>query len=228
MAPIVREHGGERPIVVVSAHQGVTDLLERSAAAAEEGRVVWDEVRVRHRTLLRQLGLHGDLLYRHLRDLRAVLEELSSSPQWNRRSHDFVLSFGERMSARIVAAALRGEGLPAAYAMIVSKMLAKEPKYRYADIPSFLKDIDAAEAGKTPPGALSFNAPSSCASPRLGKRGATGKRRDIGKSTGPRAPITGRGTTGPRVPIGREQTTGPARAVKPIGITTGPSRPTRA
>lgn len=111
---IVRTEGGVRPLVVVSAHQGVTDLLARAADEAARGRGAGDAVRVRHRTLLRQLELPGDLLDRHLWELQAILGELARTPRADRASRDYVLSFGERMSARVVAAVLRQEGVPAA------------------------------------------------------------------------------------------------------------------
>jgi aspartate kinase len=112
-ARIVRERGGERPLVVVSAHQGVTQMLRRAADAAFDGRVEWDEVRVRQRTILRQLGYDSELLGRHLGELRAILEELAASGRRDRRTRDYVLSFGERMAARVFATALREEGLAA-------------------------------------------------------------------------------------------------------------------
>jgi aspartate kinase len=117
---IVRSHGGERPLVVVSALGGVTAQLEAAVDRAAEGAFEWDPIRIRHRTLLRQLDLPGDLLDRHLRELHGILASLShpgaiaGGPEGTRRRfRDFVLSFGERMSARIVAAALRAAGTEA-------------------------------------------------------------------------------------------------------------------
>lgn len=110
---IVRRHGGERPLVVVSAHEGVTKLLEHAVDEALQGRLDWDRLRVRHRTILRQLELPGDLLDRHLFELRAMLESLRGDGRADHRARDFVLSFGERMSARVFAAVLRRAGSPA-------------------------------------------------------------------------------------------------------------------
>ncbi len=102
--------GGARPVVVVSALEGVTRLLERAALADGERDALWNGLRVRHRTLLRQLGLAGDALDRHLGELRAVLRSLPAGGQLTRRQRDYVLSFGERMSARILASCLRSGG----------------------------------------------------------------------------------------------------------------------
>ena len=51
----------------------MTALLERAFEEALAGRLEWDPIRVRHRTLLRQLELPGDFLDRHLFELRAIL-----------------------------------------------------------------------------------------------------------------------------------------------------------
>src|SRR5262245_10342548 len=72
-AEIVLAYGGPRPLVVVSAHLGVTDLLETVARAAAAGIPEGDRVRIRHRTLLRQLGLHPELLDRHVAELFSLL-----------------------------------------------------------------------------------------------------------------------------------------------------------
>ncbi len=111
---IVQAWGGDRPVLVVSAHGGVTAQLQQAFQAALEGHFVWDPVRIRHRTILRQLGLAGDSLDRLLVELRVVLRQMVAAPLEDRwRFRDHVLSFGERMSARVVALALGRRGLAA-------------------------------------------------------------------------------------------------------------------
>ena len=110
---IVAERGGERPIVVVSAHQGVTDLLDTVTRSALEGHLEADRVRIRHRTLLKQLGLDPDLLDRYFTELFGLLAEVRVRKRMLEGQHDHLLSFGERMSARIVAHTLKGMGLRA-------------------------------------------------------------------------------------------------------------------
>jgi len=100
-----------RQLLVVSAQEGVTAELARAAEDAVRGDLdSWNRLRVRHRSVLAQLGLESDLLDRHLFELRAILEELKASGRLDRRVRDFVLSFGERMSARVAAAVLRRLG----------------------------------------------------------------------------------------------------------------------
>ncbi|HIG12301.1 MAG TPA: aspartate kinase [Planctomycetes bacterium] len=106
----VIEGAGERVIVVVSAHKGVTALLEECAKKAAGGSLDTDEVRVRHRGLLRELGLNPEFLDRHLFELRQILVGIRHKGVLLAGELDFVLSFGERLSARVVAAVLQGRG----------------------------------------------------------------------------------------------------------------------
>jgi len=110
---LVAARAAERPLVVVSAHRGVTDLLEVAARDAARGQVQLDALRIRHRSILARLGLDPELIDRLLAELSAVLARVRSKGRVQAGELDFVLSFGERMSARVVAAALRREGLAA-------------------------------------------------------------------------------------------------------------------
>jgi aspartate kinase len=110
---IVRDLGGERPVVVVSAHQGVTILLDSVAKAAAEGEVDRDRVRIRHRSLLRELGLDSELLDRYFAELASILRGIAARKKLSPDERDLVLSYGERMSARVVAHALKSISIPA-------------------------------------------------------------------------------------------------------------------
>ncbi len=110
---VVRAHGGPDPLVVVSAHEGITRLLLRAAEEAAGGRVDSTAVRLRHRSILAQLALPPELLDRLLAELQTVLVHVAAERRSDRRRRDFVLSFGERMSARVVAAHLRSRGVHA-------------------------------------------------------------------------------------------------------------------
>ncbi len=115
LALVARAARAGRVVLVVSAQEGVTAQLARAADEAARGNLEpWDTLRVRHRSVLAQLGLASDLLDRHLHELRVILAELRASPRRDRPMRDYVLSFGERMSARVVAAVLRRLGAPAA------------------------------------------------------------------------------------------------------------------
>jgi len=114
VARLVRELAGEPPpVVVVSAHAGVTDQLEAAARRAAAGEVRLDELRLRHRSLLAQLGLAGEPFDRFWRELATLLEHLRRHGAVGAAELDLCLSFGERLSARVVARALEREGVHA-------------------------------------------------------------------------------------------------------------------
>jgi len=112
-AELLLEWGGARPVAVVSALGGVTAQLERAARAAAEGRVDLRPVRLRHRAVLSQLRLDSELCDRHLAGLATILAALAERRRLSDSERDGALSFGERMSARIVAAHLRERGVEA-------------------------------------------------------------------------------------------------------------------
>ena len=110
---IIAEHVDQSPIVIVSAHEGVTESLEFCARRAEAGHLDLEGVRLRHKSFLQQLALDSELLDRLIGELGQVLYSISERRVIQAEELDFVLSLGERMSARIVAAALRQSGLTA-------------------------------------------------------------------------------------------------------------------
>ena len=110
---IVDEHGGGDPVVVVSALEGVTDLLVQAARAAARGEVNVEAVRVRHRSVLRQLDADPERLDRYVRELTLLLDSISARRDLRAVELDHVLSFGERASARIVAGCFEAEGISA-------------------------------------------------------------------------------------------------------------------
>src|SRR2546425_13100678 len=113
---IVRRHGGPRPVVVVSALAGVTDALLR---CAREGALrAFDPHLERHREIARRLlgpeasaAFLGEL-ERARGELAALMERIGREPALRARLQDEVVSYGERLSAPLVAAGLVGAGLP--------------------------------------------------------------------------------------------------------------------
>jgi aspartate kinase len=110
---IVRQHVEQRPVVVVSAHAGVTDALLRIADAAPAGATDTGAIEERHRAILRELALPTDLLDPLLADLADVARGLRLVGASGLRERDLLASFGERCSVRTVAAALRQAGVAA-------------------------------------------------------------------------------------------------------------------
>lgn len=102
-----------RPVVIVSAHAGVTDLLLQLAEQSAQGVGDLAGIENRHRAILRELGLPAtlhDALHGELADLVRGLRMIGVVTP---RTRDLVASFGERISARTFAAALLQSGIAA-------------------------------------------------------------------------------------------------------------------
>jgi len=122
VARIVKLRLRYRPVVVVSALAGVTDQLLNAAQAAARGQ--WaaaaealERLRDRHGSLAAEL-VTGDGLRELSEELSARFEILTdvwrgiaALAELSPRSEDYVLGFGECLSARIVSAALAEAGL---------------------------------------------------------------------------------------------------------------------
>jgi len=113
IAGIVRNTEDDRPVLVVSAHAGVTDLLESLANRALSEKAGIDDVRDIHVGILRDLDLPEDLVDDLLEELSSILTGIHLVCELTNRTRDYILSFGERLSSRIVAAAFRSLGIPA-------------------------------------------------------------------------------------------------------------------
>jgi bifunctional aspartokinase / homoserine dehydrogenase 1 len=117
---------GNRVVVVVSAMSGVTDQLLEAVSAAASGNKwgylsIAQKLRDRHEEAINLLTSPGQVRESTLSKVNALVDELvqlcqavtvlhESTP----RIHDAVVSFGERLSCRVVAAALREQGVNAA------------------------------------------------------------------------------------------------------------------
>lgn len=110
---IVRQHLDRRPVVVVSAHAGVTDALLELAAKAPSGEADTGAIERRHRTILGELGLPTTLLDPLLQELHDLARGLRLVGAVSPKAQDLLVSFGERCSARTVAAALTEDGVVA-------------------------------------------------------------------------------------------------------------------
>ena len=110
---IVRARLDQRPVVVVSAHAGVTDLLLELGRTAPRGETDTSAVVARHRTILRELELPADLLDPLLANLDDLVRGMKLVGEASPRALDHLASFGERCAARTVAAFFTRLGMPA-------------------------------------------------------------------------------------------------------------------
>ncbi len=122
-----RVQAGKRPVVVVSALAKVTDQLLRAASCAAAGDrtgslAISSRLRSRHRDTAAALVQEpkaaaelGNLIDEKFVALDEILRGLSAILELTPRISDLVVSYGERISSRIVAAALIERGVPAAH-----------------------------------------------------------------------------------------------------------------
>jgi aspartate kinase len=125
VAQIVRDAArAERIVVVVSAVSGVTDMLIMAAQRAAEKQVFEAlqlvlNVQKRHAEIAEGLGLDGEKAGLHgelqalVGELQNFIQSVSILGEVTPRTLDYISGIGERMSCRLVAAALRGAGCPA-------------------------------------------------------------------------------------------------------------------
>jgi aspartate kinase len=122
-----RAANGKQPVVVVSAMSKVTDQLLRAASCASVGdRVgalaISSRLRSRHRdtaaalvTGKAEIAELTDFIDQKFDSLDEVLRGLSAILELTPRISDLIVSYGERISSRIVASAFRERGMDSAH-----------------------------------------------------------------------------------------------------------------
>ena len=110
---IVKSKLGSDPVIVVSAHGKTTRKLRKCAMAALDGDIMPDEILEFHYELADNLGVERKLIEPLLFRLEAVLHGISLLKELTLRTMDTVMSFGERLSTRMFAAALACNGVSA-------------------------------------------------------------------------------------------------------------------
>ncbi len=113
VASIIKAYQEKRPAVVLSAMGDTTDHLLAAADDAVNGKVDVERVAKLHRDTINELGLDGTATEELLKELNQLLTGISMLKELTKRTRDYLVSFGERLSVRIMAAYLQKEGIPA-------------------------------------------------------------------------------------------------------------------
>jgi aspartate kinase len=113
LCDIVTEALPLRPVVVVSAASKVTDMLLTAAKKAAGGVVDTAAIESRVTALLVAFDLDHRLVEQELAELRRTLEAIAVFRHASPEALDLVASFGERVSARGIAATLQRRGVDA-------------------------------------------------------------------------------------------------------------------
>jgi aspartate kinase len=141
---LVKGRRARRPIVVCSAHAGVTDLLLAGAREAAAGRADLTPVAEREREVLKSLRLPESLVEDDLRRLAELFQGLSLLRELTPRSLDHVAAFGERMSVKAIAALLRRRKVPATAVQADEAGLVTDSKFtRASPLPEAYENLRA-------------------------------------------------------------------------------------
>ena len=115
VASIINAYKEKRPAVILSAMGDTTDHLLEAADKAVEGVVDVAGVAKLHEETAEELGINIDTIKALLDELKQLLTGISMLKEISKRSRDYLVSFGERMSVRMMAAYLESQGIPAKF-----------------------------------------------------------------------------------------------------------------
>jgi aspartate kinase len=151
---IVKSELTRKPIVVVSAHNSpsvhMTDALVATARAAREGKADTTKVQEAQRGICRDLGVDAEAvgIERLLERFDQLIKGIAMIGELTPRTMDVVMSFGERMSGRVVNDVLRREfGVDSIYRSSVSLGLRTDANFGAAhpdprSFPAVAKQIE--------------------------------------------------------------------------------------
>jgi aspartate kinase len=147
LCDIVSHSLQRRPVVVVSAASKVTDMLLTAARHAKDGRVDASPIEARVTDLLAAFDLDAAIVHRELAALREALEAIAALGDVTPELLDAVASFGERVSARGIAATLRKRGVDAVHADAFDLGMLTDANFGGAE--PLLESADLLRAGVT-------------------------------------------------------------------------------
>lgn len=115
VASIIQAYAEKRPAVVLSAMGDTTDHLLEAADSAVQGKVDIEKVEKLHLDTAKELGVDVPAIKELLEELKTLLTGISMLHELTRRTRDYLVSFGERMSVRMMAAYLQKQGTSAKF-----------------------------------------------------------------------------------------------------------------
>ena len=113
MADIIEENIAEKPIVVVSAISKTTDMLLEAGLQALKGEVDISNIRRIHYELCEGLSIDRHQLLDLFDELNDLLVGISLIKEFSPKIKDYLVSFGERLSVRIIAPYLTSRNIEA-------------------------------------------------------------------------------------------------------------------
>ena len=113
VADLVEARLDRRPILVFSALGGMTEALARAGEEALDGRPGIEAIRDHHLSVAEDLGVDPVAFEPLLARLEDLVKGISLIGELSERTSDHLLSFGERLSVRLIARYLRVRGIRA-------------------------------------------------------------------------------------------------------------------
>ena len=100
---IVKGRLARKPVVVSSAHKGITNALIAAGKAAAAGKADAGPVINRQKEVMAQCGCKDYMLNAFFREIEDLLRGIALVREYSPRSNDYLSGFGERMSCRVIA-----------------------------------------------------------------------------------------------------------------------------
>lgn len=110
---IIAQRLSEKPIVVFSAMGKTTDNLLEAGEAALLGEIQREKIENYHLEIMQGLGVNLEVTESLFEELGELLKGISLLKELSPRTRDYLVSFGERCSVRIISAYLSQCGIPA-------------------------------------------------------------------------------------------------------------------
>lgn len=115
VASIIQAYANKKPVVVLSAMGDTTDHLLDAADLAVNGKVDIEKVEKLHFDTAKELGIDVPAVKELLDELKTLLTGISMLHELTKRTRDYLVSFGERLSVRMMAAYLQKQGTGAKF-----------------------------------------------------------------------------------------------------------------
>ncbi|MCI5523389.1 MAG: aspartate kinase [Spirochaetales bacterium] len=115
VASIIQAYKENRPVVVLSAMGDTTDHLLEAAEMAVNGKVDIEKVEKLHFDTAKELGIDVPAIKELLEELKFLLTGISMLHELTKRTRDYLVSFGERLSVRMMASYLNKENTPSQF-----------------------------------------------------------------------------------------------------------------
>ncbi len=133
---IVKSNLDKKPIVVVSAFGGVTDnLIELSHLSLKgKGKGLLQDIKNRHASIAKELKIDQGIVDRELAALKKLLLGVELLGELTPKTSDVIVSFGERMSSKIIAQYMVSQGIDAKACNAYELNLVTDSNFGNADV----------------------------------------------------------------------------------------------